>query len=117
MLSFGTTFPSMEVTVTTAGSASEPITSAIITSWHELTATVIGMATNGSSVVPHAFFVLDNVFARVFSSFGVGDHGGDRFGVEYYVDILVMDSFRFVVVLLLVGYNTQVHFGKREREL
>jgi hypothetical protein len=72
VLSFGTTLSSMEVAVATTGSTSEPITGAFITTWHELSTTVIGMATNRSSMVSHALFVLDNVnAARIFSCFGV----------------------------------------------
>lgn len=60
-----TTFPSVEITVAATCSTGEELTGTVIATRHELTTAIIGMAADGSSVVAHAFFILDEVVVGI----------------------------------------------------
>lgn len=57
-------FPAVEVPVTTAGSAGEGVAGPVVGAWHELAATVVGVAADGSGMIPHALAVLDVDFGE-----------------------------------------------------
>lgn len=50
--------PAVEIPVTTAGSAGKGVAGTVVGAWHELAAAVVGVAADGSGMVPHALAVL-----------------------------------------------------------